>query len=276
MPLQRRTFVQTRSSTTNPTKVAVTNERKKLVEKRSVERTLPPESLRTRNDDMLRSERLRVVMRFLDEDDSAKDDSAILGVNGDGNDGISGTPKNRQSVQDNSLLDAKFSHHRRSHARGSVGISGVDSTSHVNNGPLSPASGGLSVMSPPSSPPRHASALDSPLRVYGRQHIKSRSRAVWRQSQTQHKSEEEMQSLERSRRIMAALCKHAYQGIKQVERRVFYGDERLLAQASSSPHAGRMSASIASSGLVRQVSEAESGEELQEVAPGIRAEGDID
>lgn len=100
--------------------------------------------------------------------------------------------------------------------------------------------GGLPGSLPPiASPGRMASALDSANRTYGHQACRPRHVQAYRQPQFAYPlSHEAVQSKQFSDHIMAALCKQAYHGVKQVERQVFLGGDRfggVLSSASTLP-----------------------------------------
>lgn len=93
---------------------------------------------------------------------------------------------------------------------------------------LNPAAnrGSLPLLAQPRTPSQPTS-----LGLSSRRQARSRngtiSSATWNQTWPRP-GMQEMASAERTKRIMQALCRHAYQGVRQVERHVFSGDERPL------------------------------------------------
>jgi len=229
MPLQKRLFVGSRSpdSPSSRDKAASTtsasrksNEGHGTVRNLPNIRNLPPESLRTHNATLC-SERLLIVTAFLDEEDSTKDCSSEK----DATEGLE--VKEGSTVSPNRLPGGAPPNASPEDASTRPAMSARQSRRSV---------GGLDVTNGPTSSPTMAggrkSALDFAGRVYGHEPRRQRqsNMPAWRAPVARLPLQEDGQakaSKEFSNRIMAALCKQAYQGIKQVERQVFLTDERL-------------------------------------------------
>jgi len=154
------------------------------------------------------SERLRIVTDFLDEEGSPKEGSSGKDVaeGGKGKEGNMGSPNGpRSNLPANIALEA--------------------ASAQAAEAARSAMAAGLTGSLPPIMSPGRKSALDMANRTYGHPPARPRHMMTCRRPRlTNLPSQEAVQSKECSDRIMAALCKQAYHGVKQVERQVFLGD----------------------------------------------------
>lgn len=217
MPLQRRLFISRCADESQGRKADATNVTQKPTERGKPVRNVPPESLRERNA-MLRFERIRIVTTFLDEEDSPKEGSSEKDVaeGGEGKEGSAGSLNGTQRSLNAPLEEVVTPGvTRRSQPAPDDGLMCTAATA-MTDGQV----GSLAQLNSPGRRP----LLDSASRAYGLQPAKPHHVPAYRQSQFQQvASQEAVQAKEFNDRIMVALCKHSYQGVRQVERQVFLG-----------------------------------------------------
>lgn len=232
MPLQQRLF-HSRNSPRG--KADPTNASQKASER--ARPSQPPESLKTRNEISL-FERLRIVATFQDEEDSPKEGSSEKdAAEGEVKEGSAGSltgPQNTMRV--NSPIEENIT--QQAATRRSPFVSqhaGLDSPLPMAAAATAGgSSGSLPIVVSPGC--KTFTGLDSARKEYGRgspRFVPGYLPAYYGRSRFLPVSQEALQAKEKSDRIMASLNKQNYQGIIQVERRVFLGDHRLSGGRSS-------------------------------------------
>lgn len=242
MPLQRRLFVQARS----PPKAYSTDAHENTPQRTRPARNLAQGlsgSLRARNAACY-SENLRVVAVFRNEEDSPK---------------LEG------------LSDKDACEERGGSANSPHGAQRLDQTGEATSSAA--IGGGLSRGSLPPLSPGRKPALNSASQEYGCPPGSLLQMSSLGQSHfTSQLSQQGAQSKDSSDRIMVALCQQAYHGVRQVQRQVYLGDDRMGSKAfSASGHSAPSSPSGGNAGRLRTETKGSAANEAE--TSGNNADG---